>query len=464
MNFIFGNMGDSIESIYEKYFQIIEDHYGRYFKRDDPISSVNSLLKNPMTARILFETSDTIIGEISQLFKRNSGKIRRDISDLEGINANYCGGLFPQNIRSYLAKTGLYVDTTIISDPLTFLDSIRRNISGKAGFSQILFENAFKMLDLKRALISDTEKPILRIIPRPIFWKEGMIEKREIEKQILDFFNQLFAKSFSTMAELNDFLEKNKSTQEIISNIKVKSILPPSLLSVRTLEEGFEDLYNDSILYGFPIRSAVDSFYSYVFGSIKGNISHLNFSKDFRLVNSFDSPNQWSYFRWILENESKKIDSKTFVLNSITLDKVKWMGNLELNDVVRARENSCLQDFREILCKEINYSDEDKSIDEIASQVNYNLRQAFKKHEKELKDIESNFNLAYLTSSTAIVGGTISLLEGIFTKNIISIIGGSAATFGSLASWIKANLNYNQKQKLINTPIGLLFEEAKNER
>ena len=167
--------------------------------------------------------------------------------------------------------------------------------------------------------------------------------------------------------------------------------------------------------------------------------------------------NWWHLFKWYFKNQTSKIDDRKFVLNAITLDKIKWFGNLSIDDVINARENSCLQDFREILHKEINYMDEDKSINEVANQINYNLEIEFQKHQKELKKINNEFNLNYSSSSIGIIGGTISLLNGIFTKDFITSIGGSIALGGTFLSWINSVFDYNKKSNLINSPIGILF-------
>src|SRR5574344_1296150 len=103
------------DKFYEDYFQIIEDSFGRYFKDNNPLESVNSLLKQPMTSRILYETSETVTDEIYELFKTNETKNLTELSSLKGIKTNFCGSVTPQEIEKFLCQTGLYVDTTVIS-------------------------------------------------------------------------------------------------------------------------------------------------------------------------------------------------------------------------------------------------------------------------------------------------------------------------------------------------------------
>ncbi len=451
-----------IQSIYETYFEIIEDYYGRYFKLDDPISSVENLLKKPMTSRILYQTSDTIVEEVNLLFKKNSELLRKDISSLDGINANFCGDFSPLNAKNYVAKTGLYVDTNIISDPLTS-SLLLKSRTSPFEFNRLFFKHAFNMLDLKKALINDSEKPILRIIPRSIFWKEGKPSFIDVDIKTIEYFNELFDENFKDEESLNKFLADNTEIESFTSKIKKREILKPALLNSPDLKIGLNGLLSQANELDSHNNNISEAFYTNVKGSMVRNISDLKFSQSFNLLNSFDGINSWHFYKWFLQKQVNQINSDSFILNSITLDKVKWIGNLKIDDVITAREKSCLQDFREILRKEITESNCD-NINEVASQVNYNLRQAFKKHETELKKIEQDFNFNYPASSSAILGGTISLMGGIASQNVLGIVGGGVAIAGGLTSWIKTNLDYNKKKDIINSPIGLLFEEEKNDR
>jgi len=451
-----------IEQIYDKYFEIVEDYYGRYFKQDNPIESVNSLLKKPMTARILYQTSDTIVEEIDALFKKESDALRRDMSSLEGINAHFCGNLSPVSAKRYISKTGLYVDTSIIADPLLTTSLLKKRIN-PFEFNRLFFKNAFNMLDLKRALINNSEKPILRIIPRSIFWKEGQPEEGDALSKTIEYFNELFNENFKDEESLNKFLLDNSDTDVFVSKIKQKNILKPAILKSDNLSLNFKEFLDEIRGFDSEIKNVSEAVYTNVKGNMVGNVSSLKFAKNFNLINSFDEINSWHYYNWFIKKQAQQLNSKDFVLNSITLDKVKWIGNLQIDDVIAAREKSCLQDFRDVLHKEITSTD-GKDISSIASQVNYNLKQAFNKHEAELKQIESDFNFRYSASSTVILGGTISFLGGIATQNTLTMMGGGASVTGGLVSWIKTILDYNKKQNIINSPIGLLFEEAKNDR
>lgn len=173
-----------MEEVYNKYFEIIEGYYGRYLKEDNPIRSVDILLKKPLTSRILYQTSDTIIEEINKLLSKNTEKILKDIKTLKGLKCNFSGSLAPKDAERFLCKSGLYVDTTIISDPLTFIQASKNDMKNKYEFSRLLFSHSFNMLKLKNALINDCETPILRIIPQPIFINSVKDDFLEVEKKL----------------------------------------------------------------------------------------------------------------------------------------------------------------------------------------------------------------------------------------------------------------------------------------
>ncbi|MDD3124118.1 MAG: hypothetical protein PHC62_11525, partial [Candidatus Izemoplasmatales bacterium] len=213
---------------YEEYFQIIEDNFGRYFKANDPIESVNSLLKQPMTTRILYETSETITDDIYDLFKKNEDKIFTELDSLKGFKTHFCGSVAPQDTEKFLCRTGLYVDTTIISDPITFIHSLK-HILNKPNFTELLFRHAFKMLKLKNALINDSETPILRIIPRPSLPIEDSNVYEGADKQVLSFFNELFDENIESFDELEEIISKIKTTDKLIENITNSKLLVPEI-------------------------------------------------------------------------------------------------------------------------------------------------------------------------------------------------------------------------------------------
>src|SRR3989338_836019 len=329
---------NSIEKIYEKYFDIIEDNYGRYLREDGPLKVINSLLNKPLTSRILYQTSDTIIGETNKLLTNSTDKILSDIKSLKGIKCSFSGGFAPKDSQRFVCKSGLYVDTTIISDPVTFIQA-SKSIMKQEELTRLLFTYSYNMLKLKRALINDSEYPILRIIPRPLFIKSIKDDKDEVEQETLAYFNELFSENVQSISKLKDFLGTFKDGNEIAKGIKHKDLLIPSIREVGDIAKGINDIYENGKLRGFPLNSCSDALLSNAFGSIRGNLSHFNFTRDFDLINSYDSPNPWHYFEWMLKHQSHKIDTHTLALNSITLDKVKWFGNLEIENVVKAREN-----------------------------------------------------------------------------------------------------------------------------
>ena len=455
-----------IDKFYEEYFQIIEDGFGRYFKDSNPIESVNRLLKQPMTSRMLYETSETVIDEIHELFKINETKNLTELSSLKGIKTNFCGSVSPQEIEKFLCQTGLYVDTTVISDPITFVHILKPYMD-KHNFTESLFRHAFKMLKLKNALINDSEIPILKIIESPSFLEKYDDKYGEADKQTLQFFNDLFDEDFETLDKLQKMILEIKTTKELTAKIRNKELLIPEIKEYSDIEKGFESFsQNFSQQFKSPvytkINTASSAYYTYNIGSFRSNLLNFNFSKEFRLINSFDSENSWHNYNWLLENQAKMINKQTMVINSLTLEKIKWLGNLKLNDVIIAREKSCMQEFRELINKEINLID-DSSIDEVADQINYNVEQAFVKHQNELQKIEEEYSSNYAISYSGVVIGSFTFLHGIINKDSASALFGGMSLVSSLWSYAKTMKDYcNNKNKITSSPIGLLVDVQGN--
>lgn len=446
---------------YEDYFQIIEDSFGRYFESGNPMESVNSLLKQPMTSRMLYETSETFTDEINELFKKYETKNLMDLESLKGIKSNFCGSVSPQDVEKFLCQTGLYVDTTVISDPVTFVSTLKP-VMNKPAFTELLFRHAFKMLKLKNALINDSEIPILRIIQSPSFSEEYRGTYEEADKQTLDFFNELFDEDFETLDESQKNILAIKTTDELVTKIVNRDLLIPEIKNSSDIVNGFENFqklflekYKPSIT---KFSTTPSSYYEFNIGSFRSSLVNFNFSKKFRLINSFDSQNSWHNYRWMLENQTKGVDKQTMVINSLTLDKIKWLGNLKLDDIVRERENLCMQDFRDLINKEINFSNDDMDLTDVVNQINYNLETEFKKHQMELKKIEKSYFGGYCASFSGVIAGSISLMSGIINHDNANTLLGGLSLGSSLLGWFKTIAGYREERnKIISSPVGLFF-------
>lgn len=445
--------------IYEDYYQIIEDNFGRYFEAEDPINAVNNLLKKPMTSRILYETSDSIINEIFELFQKNSAKIKNDILSLKGIKTHFCGNIAPQDAEKFLCQTGLYVDTTIISDPISYVQSFKPLFNNKNDFISLLFRHTFNMLKLKDAVINDSENPILSIVPKPIFMKQSTEEFEQSKNPTLDYFNYLFDEDTKTIEGLEQIISNIKSKDDLIKKVCEEELLIPEIREAKDLSIGFDLFYNKMIsVSDYEIDSVSQALYLYTKGCFTDSLINSEFANHFNLISSFDSENSWHNYKFMIDNQTEKVNDRSLIINAFTLEKVKWIGNSKLADIIKARENSCLQDFREIINKEINYIDEDKNIHEVADQINYNLEIAFNNHQSDLKQIESDFNYTYSSNFASIIGGTISFINGLTTQNPITLVGGGISIAGSLISGKKSSKDYiYRKGSLVNSPMGVLF-------
>lgn len=444
--------------LYEKYFQILEDNFGRYFNESNPIESVEKLLKQQMTSRILYETSDEVVNEIFDLFENNQKNIIAEINSLKGIRTHFCGSIAPQEVEKFLCQTGLYVDTTIIHDPITFVHSFKSYVN-KPKFTELLFRHSFNMLKLKNALINDSETPMLRIIPKPIFLKDTNDIFDNADEQKLDYFNELFDEDFETNGELEKNILTLENTTDLINKISKGELLIPEITQSSDLITGFET-FHETVNSQFSVKLDTTSktYYNYVTGSMRSNLLDLNFSKDFRLINSFDSSNSWHIYKWMVKNQAKDVDKRTLIVNSLTLDKIKWFGNLKLDDVIIAREGFCLQEFREIIDKEMNFVDEDKDLVNVSTQISYNLENAFNKHQEELKTLERDYKFPFFANYAGVTTGSISLLYGVVNQDSFNLICGGLTLGSSLISLTKTIKNhYAKRTNLISSPLGLLF-------
>jgi len=464
-----------IRTIHEKYFELLDDYLGAIYRashsRKPHEAGVHYSNLN-LSGKIIHDILPDFKEALMSFWKRNKRKLWDSISKMPGLKARYHGDISPSQSFDLVSKTGLYIDTTLIPDPLTKLLTIPFEMIKDRYLVYYVVKHSFNILNAKDFFFSDTEAPISVIHPLDIYFDQTRRENclKEAIPDMKAYFEELLETKLETEKQLDSVLEQ--STNVLASKIRHPQILPPRFRNAndisKQLEKGKEEIVNTGML-PFEGISAGLSLKSYVYGSLIGLSDCFLDCISLDAKPLFNVPDSWFMFTWKLKKDGSQIgqriglDASTAVINALQLDNFRWLGKVPPDKLVQMRNNHELQDLRELFTREVSeiYECNRGELEIVARRVQYNLTKAFEEHKKKIRDVVSEYRKRYRIDIPLVITGTIALVTGLFwpPAALASIVGG-----GSLLD-LKRMHDKHKKQilKTTNKPVGILFEAYQEE-
>ena len=370
----------------------------------------------------------------------------------------------------------MYADTVVLEDQIvnqlmSFRNGSRTGV--RIDFHYII-DYAIEYFTLEHLFTSDSGTPICELAPASL-WSLDQNNLRDTAWNLTceattAYASELFGKTFSSIDELRKLLSEIKDdnqffsligkTQKLVSQDGVK-ISPEYLQRFRRISklrvpEELDSLYeavlhtqnsvrvNDLIYNGLP-RSIPVTNYRAVLNSITWLMKHDN--------------------EKVFANLQKKIFSKgALIISSLQQEDLKWLGNVPINKIRELREKGELADLRDFIGRDIenivNASDED--FIEVGNQVKYNIDNALKKHDAQIKDLNEKYRRSYhLDIAQIAVSGTIGFVSAAFQPfasatgilSTISIV--SPSVIGTVRDYLNKR---NEFKDLKRKPVAILFD------
>ncbi|MDH5447608.1 MAG: hypothetical protein OEX01_01195 [Candidatus Bathyarchaeota archaeon] len=467
----------------ERYFSILKDYFSDLEKwaskkryTDLELSRAINTLYSPTMMKT---TIESLFQELSKLRWSTQAS---NVAKLGGLKATYLGEVYAYKRSSletfdYLKKMGLYSDTIIFNDPiLSEALTFEKRQTGEVTSFHLVAHWAHRLLAIEDLFRSELNTPICTLAPSYVFSleKEGILEStdcflRETVTPLLA--SDIFQHEFRSLQELMEFLSHIKSFDEFISLTKKPELLvipegdPVDENYLQSLREYYESKYNSAF-------SLLDSFYLLLRGRqamltydliVNGKIAP-NFITDFKGV--------LNYFLWQAKNdnelvfkhlEKRPLSKDMLILNALQQEELKWLGNVPLNKLKKMRERGELQEMRDFLRQNVknihNVSDEE--FVEVGRQVKYNLEEAFKRHDSEVKGLNEKYKRRYaIGRASVVVSGSLGVISTLYpplalAASVASTIIGS----GSLMQMVKAFISKREQlEALQKKPVAMLFD------
>ncbi len=477
-----------LTNVTEKYFDILKAYFGSLYKwasvkgySSQNLAACIGELYNPQLMKATLLT-------LSKDLKELNWNAQMDfVKSIKGQKTGYLGNsyLYSNNSEAtfeFLRKTALYSDTTIINDPIVSeLLSWEKRGSGDVSSFNLVAQFAVRLILMEELFTLELDPPLCCLAPCSIISlgqenAYGPTDKFIEEFIVPKYAGSIFKKKFQSSEELTEFLGSFQSFDDFISVVQ-KSGVPftnpdGSFVTIKDysrVKRYYEDKYDTSFDSAKALFLLLRGRYSMAVYdlAVNGRIA-TNYATDFKGV--------WNSFVWMLNSDNlqiakyskKKLLSKdTLVLNSLQNREFKWIGNVPLNKIVEMRKRGELQDMRELLSRSITEIEtaNDDEFAEVGLQVEYNINQAFTKHQSEIKKLSDEYKTKYKIEgfSIAVVGifSLISAMYPPFAQSIGFLSSSLVETF-PVSKLIKDYFEERKTTKeLERKPVGILFEARK---
>lgn len=466
----------------EKYFSILRDYFSPAlkwaYKRGYPAQEVSlqsmQEIYDPTVVRPMLESLYDDLMVLDWALQEET------VREMGGLKPTYLGiGKPDVNTYGFLKRTALYSDTIIVDDYIS--DTVVNwKLRGSGDLTTLLgiTRYAIHCLNIEDLFLSDLQPPMCTLAPPPVLSleKKNLLNaaKRSIEKSSVSFASEMFGQTFPSEEKFAMFLQKIENYSDFVSKMQKPEILvesngtPLSEESFQAHKRYFQmkyGVYSFAEALLFTLKSRFDATIPILMSD--GRFT-TNFVTDFR--------GAWHTLLWLMKNnneiilkhsnERKSISKDMLILNALQQERLRWLGNIPLNKIRQLRERGELQDLRDLIGKNVknieNVSDEDFVA--VVRQVKYNLEEAFKQHNSDVKNLNEKYRRKYkIDVASLIVSGSLGIVSSLYpplalATSVASGIVGSGSIIATVKDFIEKREKFKDLQK---KPVAILFDAQK---
>jgi len=292
---------------------------------------------------------------------------------------------------------------------------------------------------------------------------------------VVSYASELFGESFASSEEVLNFLSKVGDFNEFVSLVQKPEIFtdlngePIREHNLRYIREYYNHKYNTFL-------SLPDSLYLLLRGRY-GMVAHdliLNGNVTSDFITDFKG--MWHGLLWLLKKDNEltfshlkmpQISKDALIMNALQEKELKWLGNVPLIKLKVLRQRGELQELRDTISENVeemtNVSDEE--FVEVGRLVKYNLEEAFKRHDSEVKDLNEKYRRRYdIDVASITVSGSLGVVSALFPP--LALAAGTASSIIGSGSILKMINDYVKKREQLEAlqkkPVAMLFDAHKS--
>lgn len=473
-----------LKQIQEEYYKILETFFRQPYNemikhKLNPHLIAVSMSRKPSLVKALSSDAESFKAGMLEFWETFGDAVRVHIQDLKGLKTIYGGDIFPSYRKDTLTSTGLYVDTTILPDPMLRVASFMKFVTPEKA-TYYLAKHALSALSLKDIVLANVTPPLAIIAPDPFIMDEG-IQKFIFsvgQQDLVTHLEHAFGKNFKDSDELDKYVADIKTVEELEKRLKdPERILFDTDWEKLPFAEQWKKLQDGSYGFSYPKEFSVGEIVKFSMSGRMAQIGEIVYKANtLNGVPVLDAPTSWKYFLWKYEYDkvrSKEVNPElknVMIVNALQSDRLQWLGNVPHDALIKLRQEGSLNEIRELFSKgiiDIQNANEE-TYEDTVSEVIRNINDAFFTHMKVIRE-HSNGVKKYVGFDITpwIVTGGISIAAA-STGNIPLSVTSSLVGMIGLPSgkdlWKKGKELIEERNKITRSPVGILFEARKKEK
>lgn len=439
------------------------------------------LSRNPETVQNTLKLAAEAGEFINKFWDILGDSLEVHLEDLAGSKTIYGGDIFPNYTKNILSKTGLYIETSVLPDPVQRVTSMICAFKPEKA-AEMFIKHGLTALSLKDIVLTDLDVPIAVIAPEFVPVNEDVTKhiQRISEFDTLRHLEKVFDREFQNEKDYYAFVEEIKS----IEDLEKKTINHERILfDLEWKEMTFKERMNKGLkldnYFKEEINLGIDlggRLYMNTFGRMMQANDLLYKSTTYRGVPVIEAETSWKYLTWKYEydEESSNRYSKTakdvLVVNALQNEKLSWLGNIPNEKLIEFRQEGILEDLRKIFSENISEIEElpPDNFAKVANSIIENIQEEFRRHSSDIKSVTAR-QKKFLGKDIApwIVTGGISIAASAITNIPLSVAASATSVVGDFLGktpgpevWKKGKEILKDSKRLKKDPIALLIKAA----
>lgn len=467
----------SLRDIQEGYFQRVNYTFGQLFEmmteaKADPYRFSGWFASDENRVKNFLPVIDEFCNEIMQFWENISEPTWIHLEDSFDSKAVFTGELFPDGRSSVVSATGLYFDTTVLPDPFLKISPMLQFMSDEEKCYDVV-RLALQVLSYQSLALADIAKPIVAVLPDRHQLEEGY---REFVSDCavadsIDHTKTLFGKEVQNKDELFTYYSHFKDADEVVRGLINPDKLvfatewdgPLAQQMMRFLEEQGEKLGAKTV--GQAVLINLISRFSQANDAFQRSLQ-------LRGTPIIRAETSWVWYNQMLQynagnSELDKLNDLHIAraLNTTVKNEMPWMGNIPSDALIEIRKSGALDEIRNLLSAGLRsvvdanpsnfYRTGDKVFD--------NLDNAFKEHEKKIKElISKKWTFAGKDIGSFVVVGGVEITAAITGLPLYGTLGAIAGMTGVIPTMKDLKEKYKQlraeESEINSTGIGILLK------
>jgi hypothetical protein len=384
-----------IISIYQKYFDIIDDYFGsikRYLRPDEDshIDLGLEIANYPLISDLIFDATEDIDKAIENYWYANLKDIISYVEQQDCLKCVYSGDISPPILENFVKKSALYIDTVILPDPIYNLVRFQKHIAqDNKYYLNKLIRNVFNIWKLRDLILADTKERILLILPINLDLINSEDRSKLIENSETNFVSyvgSLFGQEFVDKESCFEFLNRRDTSRDIFDKIKRYDILPNEFKKFETFNGFLNDLHATRKYTKIRTGTFGDSFGIYLSAQFVRVQEHRFMCQRLNAEPIYDNQLPWFFFNY----EIGGLDMDAAIASALQQEKFEWITRVPLPALKIFREENRLEYMRGVIRKGITdlKAKNDKDLIEVSKIIEKNMQEEFRRQASEADELK----------------------------------------------------------------------------